>query len=201
MRNTPDVALTADRVYVRVDGSDQYVGGTSCAAPLWAGFMALVNQQAVVSGKSPVGFINPAVYAIGSGAGYTSAFHDIIKGNNTNSSSPTKFQAESGYDLCTGWGTPAGQGLINALVNPDALSITPLAGFSSSGGAGGPFTITSQSLILTNAGTNSLSWSLVNTSLWLNVSLTNGMLTPGRASATVTASLNSVASNLVVRPT
>src|SRR5208337_4622450 len=38
MRNTPDVALTADNVDVRADGVDQAVGGTSCAAPLWAGF-------------------------------------------------------------------------------------------------------------------------------------------------------------------
>ena len=47
MRNMPDVALTAENVYVRADGVDYSVGGTSCAAPLWAGFTALINQQAV----------------------------------------------------------------------------------------------------------------------------------------------------------
>jgi hypothetical protein len=198
MRNTPDVALTADQVYVRADGSDNNVGGTSCAAPLWAGFTALVNQQAAASGRPPVGFINPAVYVIGLGSGYTSAFHDITTGDNTSPSSPTRFYAVPGYDLATGWGTPSGQSLINALANPDALSITPLDGFSSSGGVGGPFTITSQSLSLTNTGTNSFSWSLVNTSLWLNVSPSGGTLTPSGASTTVTASLNAVASNLVV---
>ncbi|MCE0485230.1 MAG: S53 family serine peptidase [Methylacidiphilales bacterium] len=41
MRNVPDVALTAENVYVRADGVDYSVGGTSCAAPLWAGFTAL----------------------------------------------------------------------------------------------------------------------------------------------------------------
>ena len=46
MRNTPDVALTADGVDVRSGGGDVTVGGTSCAAPLWAGFTALINQQA-----------------------------------------------------------------------------------------------------------------------------------------------------------
>jgi uncharacterized delta-60 repeat protein len=198
MRNTPDVALTSENVYVRANGTNYNVGGTSCAAPLWAGFTALINQQAVASGKPTVGFINPAVSALGATRTYTTAFHDITTGNNTSSSSPTKFYAVSGYDLCTGWGTPSGQSLINALANPDALSIIPLDGFYSSGGAGGPFTITSQSLSLTNTGTNSLSWSLVNTSLWLNVSPSGGTLTPGGASATVTASLNSVASNLVV---
>ena len=46
-RNIPDVALTADNVTAyHADGSIDVFGGTSCAAPLWAGFMALVNQQA-----------------------------------------------------------------------------------------------------------------------------------------------------------
>src|SRR5208337_4625672 len=62
MRNIPDVALTADGVYVIYDQTNGSFGGTSCAAPLWAGFMALVNQQADVNGQPPVGFINPAVY-------------------------------------------------------------------------------------------------------------------------------------------
>ena len=51
---------------------------------------------------------------------------------------------------------------------------------------------------MTNAGTNSLTWTLVNTSLWLNASPGGGTLTPGGAATTVTASLNSAASNLVV---
>ncbi len=109
MRNIPDVALTADNVYVRADGEDYNVGGTSCAAPLWAGFTALVNQQAVGSGRPVVGFINPAVDVIGHAATYTTAFHDITTGNNTSSSSPSRYYAVAGYDLCTGWGTPAGR--------------------------------------------------------------------------------------------
>src|ERR1035441_3539104 len=54
MRNIPDVALTAENVYVRANGGTHIVGGTSCAAPLWAGFMALVNQQAATQGAPPV---------------------------------------------------------------------------------------------------------------------------------------------------
>jgi hypothetical protein len=198
MRNVPDVALTADNVYVRADGYDYNVGGTSCAAPLWAGFTALVNQQAVGTGKATVGFINPVVYAIGASPNYPSAFHDISTGNNTWSGSPNQFYAMAGYDLCTGWGTPAGQSLINALASLEALIITPASGFSSIGGAGGPFTVTAQSLTLTNAGTNILTWSLSDTSAWLNASPGGGMLTPGGPAATVTVSLNSTASNLVV---
>jgi subtilase family serine protease len=113
MRNVPDVALTASGVYAIANKGTNAgpVGGTSCAAPLWAGFMALVNQQAAAVGKPPPGFINPAIYAIGS-----SPFHDITTGNNTNAASPGKFFAVAGYDLCTGWGTPNGSSLINALV-------------------------------------------------------------------------------------
>ncbi len=115
-RNIPDVAMTGDNVYVRYgNGGSGTFGGTSCATPLWAAFIALVNQQAVAAGKATVGFINPAIYAIGKGASYTSDFHDITTGNNTSSSSPSQFYAVAGYDLCTGWGTPAGASLINAL--------------------------------------------------------------------------------------
>jgi len=117
MRNIPDVALTADNVYVLYGGGQQGLfGGTSCATPLWAGFMALVNQQAATSGKPALGFINPSIYAIAAGGSYTSCLHDITTGNNTWSGSPGKFFAVTGYDLCTGWGTPVGTSLINALV-------------------------------------------------------------------------------------
>ena len=116
MRNTPDVALTADNIMVVYNnGTSGVVGGTSAAAPLWAGFMALVNQQALAGGQANVGFLNPALYSLAKGAAFTSGFHDITTGNNTNSSSPTKFFSATGYDLCTGWGTPTGQFLINAL--------------------------------------------------------------------------------------
>ena len=133
-RNIPDVAMTADNVYVAYgNGSSATFGGTSCAAPLWAALVSLMNQQAASTGASMVGFINPAIYAIGKGTWSSSSFHDITTGNNTSSSSPDNYYAVTGYDLCTGWGTPAGQSLINAVVPPDALGITPSAGFTSVG--------------------------------------------------------------------
>ncbi len=116
LRNVPDVALTGDNVYIIYqNGQSQTDGGTSCAAPLWAGFTALVNQQAALNALPSVGFINPAIYAIGSGATYTAAFHDTTTGNNFSGSSPAKFSAVPGYDLCTGLGTPNGAALIDAL--------------------------------------------------------------------------------------
>jgi uncharacterized repeat protein (TIGR01451 family) len=123
MRNTPDVAMTAENVYVRANGVDQTVGGTSCAAPLWAGFAALINQQAAKFGKPSIGFVNPVMYAMGARSNYSAVFHDITTGDNTSSSSPTSFYAEPGYDLCTGWGTPAGQTLINQFVPPIVVTL------------------------------------------------------------------------------
>jgi subtilase family serine protease len=126
-RNVPDVALTADHVFVAYNnGATAWFGGTSCAAPLWAGFTALVNQQAAANGLGPVGFLNPALYAIGTGTSYTVCFHDVTTGNNEWSHSKTKYTAVTGYDLCTGWGTPNGTNLINALVGtPASLLVTP----------------------------------------------------------------------------
>jgi len=195
-RNIPDVALTADNVFVYdTNGTNDDLGGTSCAAPLWAGFIALVNQQAVASGRAVVGFINPAIYAIATGSNYASCFYDTTNGNNFWSSSPKLFSATNGYDLCTGLGTPAGANLINALMPVDPLGITPLAG-RASGFAGGPFTVTSGNFVLTNISTASLSWSLVNTSAWLAVSASSGTLA-ANAQTSITPRFNLATSNLV----
>jgi uncharacterized repeat protein (TIGR01451 family) len=128
-RNMPDVAMTADDVLVIADGGVFYtgVGGTSVAAPLWAGFTALVNQQATDSGRASVGFINPALYTIAAGTNYAACFHDITTGNNRWSGSPNLFNAVPGYDLCTGLGTPNGTNLINAMVNTTVVGPTHLS--------------------------------------------------------------------------
>ncbi|MGD1086320.1 MAG: S53 family peptidase [Verrucomicrobiota bacterium] len=118
MRNTPDVAANADNCYIYSDDGQPSGGwgGTSCAAPLWAGFTALLNQQAAARGAAPVGFLNPALYALASGSNYTNYFHDITSGNDTWRRSPSQFYAAPGYDLCCGLGTMNGTNLINALV-------------------------------------------------------------------------------------
>jgi hypothetical protein len=81
------------------------------AAPRWAGFLALANEQA---NGLPIGFLNPTIYHIGLGANYGSELHDITSGSNNNGLGET-YNAVAGYDLVTGWGSPNGQGLINAL--------------------------------------------------------------------------------------
>ena len=118
MRNIPDVALTADNIYVVIDGfPNADIGGTSAAAPLWAAFMALVNQQTVAKGNSPAGFINPTIYSLAQTASYTNIFHDIVTGNNTNLVNSNLYYAVPGYDLATGLGTPNGSNFITAFVN------------------------------------------------------------------------------------
>ncbi len=198
-RNIPDVALTAINISVVFTShgisTNTGVGGTSCAAPLWAAFTALVNQQAAARGKQPVGFLNPAIYAIGQGANYTTDFHDITTGNNFSPSSPTSFAATAGYDLCTGWGSPNGINLINALM-PDDLNISPLLGFSATGSVGGPFSPTSLNITLTNTGAAPLNWSLASSATWLSASPSSGSLTPGGPATTVTVSLTPNATTL-----
>jgi subtilase family serine protease len=111
MRNIPDLALTAaiQMYLIQSNGQAVVVGGTSAAAPLWSGFVALANQQAAANARPRIGFLNPLVYGIGKGSNYSADLNDIRSGNNDG------FSAVSGYDLATGWGSPAGQHLINDL--------------------------------------------------------------------------------------
>jgi len=111
LRNVPDVAASANTdMYICADGScGGGWGGTSFASPIWAGFVALANQQAIANGQAVVGFINPAIYALGRTGNYGTGFHDITKGKSG------KFSCTVSYDLVTGLGSPTGQGLIDLL--------------------------------------------------------------------------------------
>jgi subtilase family serine protease len=111
LRNIPDVSAEANtNQYSCYDGGCYGGnGGTSYAAPQWAGLTALANQQAVADGKKILGFLNPAIYEIGVGANFDADFHDITSGSNG------QFSAVKGFDLVTGWGSPNGPDLIDAL--------------------------------------------------------------------------------------
>jgi len=126
MRNIPDVVMVAYSICVYNPDGWVTVSGTSLSAPLWAGFAALVNQYALANGGSPLGFPNPAIYGAGRSLAHDSSFHDITTGNNANPpSNPSLFLAWSGYDLCTGWGSPIGMATIQALAVPMAFSCNP----------------------------------------------------------------------------
>jgi kumamolisin len=112
-RGVPDVSGDADPntgYTIRVDGQTAVIGGTSAVAPLWAGLVAVANQQL----GTQVGFIQPAIYA----AKAASAFNDITEGNNG------AFSAGPGWDACTGLGSPKASSLI-PLLAPAGTPPTP----------------------------------------------------------------------------
>jgi subtilase family serine protease len=103
-RNGPDVSANANfTFYTCADQTsclaNEY-GGTSFAAPMWAGFIALANQQAAANGKSNVGFLDPTIYPQNVTSTYATDFHDITSGKSGS------YSAVTGYDLVTGWGSP-----------------------------------------------------------------------------------------------
>ncbi len=114
LRNIPDVSSesNASQYVCALGQCRDFGGGTSYAAPLWASLIALANEQAATNGDATVGFFNPEVYDIGTGSSFTTDFHDITSGNNG------EYSAVKGYDLVTGWGSPKGVNLINALAPP-----------------------------------------------------------------------------------
>jgi kumamolisin len=127
-RHVPDVALNADLYNspyaLYVAGSWYGAGGTSAGSPLWAALTTMVNQKRQANGDSPAGFINADLYLLGSGPNYLAFYNDITVGDNG------YYQAGTGYDLSTGWGSFQGRAMIDGLVNPNqtpALVITSSA--------------------------------------------------------------------------
>src|SRR2546428_369438 len=88
------------------------VGGTSAGSPQWAGITALVNQARANAGKSPIGDLNPALYAIYHSARYATDFHDITVGNDQLVGSSVGFSSGTGYDVASGVGSPVVDQLI-----------------------------------------------------------------------------------------
>jgi subtilase family serine protease len=124
MRGVPDVAgdggPSTDMAFVFAAPGGAYAllpeGGTSAAAPFWAGLIALADQEA----GHPLGLVNPAIYRIARGPLYHKAFHDITTGNNTvvvNGVTITGYRAGPGWDPVTGWGAPDAQVLIPLLAH------------------------------------------------------------------------------------
>ncbi len=121
-------------------GNLDVVGGTSVSTPAFAGILALLEQKL----QTQVGLANPTIYALANSTFYTSVFHDITEGNNDSpctigtpdcttvtdlcdSQSNTGkgcigFNATTGYDLTTGWGSLDVSNFVN-----DWPLVTPLA--------------------------------------------------------------------------
>ncbi len=129
-RNVPDVALNADPSSSPYsiciggtcnNGNATLIGGTSCAAPLWAALTARINQLRTSEGLSPLGFASPSIYTLASGVSYSVIFNDITSGNNG------FYNAGTGYDNASGWGSFKGNALIEALAPlPAPQNVSPI---------------------------------------------------------------------------
>jgi subtilase family serine protease len=119
-RGVPDVAANADSATAMAldisGGGLLPASGTSAAAPLWAGVIALADQEA----GQHLGFVNPAIYAIARSPAYHQAFHDVVTGDNSvlwPTGVFTGYTAGPGWDPVTGWGSPNAQYLVPLLAH------------------------------------------------------------------------------------
>ncbi|MFD8702231.1 protease pro-enzyme activation domain-containing protein [Kitasatospora sp. NPDC059648] len=113
MRTVPDVASNADPqsgFAIYSGGAWAVYGGTSAAAPLWAGYAAQFNQKAKAAGQPVLGEASPRLYAVANSSSYGSVFHDVTTGANQD------FSTKTGYDQVTGWGSPVADALTTALL-------------------------------------------------------------------------------------
>jgi len=157
-RDVPDVSLAASNghdPYIIVFGREAYaVGGTSAAAPSFAGMIALLNQYLVqnqIQTKPGVGNINPKLYAMASG-GTSGVFHDVTTGDNVVPcqvgttdcvSGRLGYTAGAGYDLATGLGSVDAYNLIAAWGGvPVASTTTTLTASPATISAGGSTVLT-----------------------------------------------------------
>jgi kumamolisin len=191
LRNGPDVSANANFTYYTCADQEACLaneyGGTSFAAPIWAAYTALVNQQLASITQPPVGFLNPTIYAQNVTSIYDTDFHDITSGTSGS------YSAVTGYDLVTGWGSPNGVALINALA---PIATSPTFAFSASPssvsmvqGSSGTSTITSTELDGFDSAV-ALSASGQPTGVTVRFS-TNPIAAPGTGTSTVTLTVAS----------
>ena len=129
-RGVPDVAANASPnsgYPLTVNGFSAVGNGTSASAPLWAGYIAVLN--AALGGN--VGFINPVLYRLGS-----YAFRDILGSPgpaNNGLDGVSGYPADKGWDACTGWGSPSGTAMLAALQNLDGIVMRRCGDFDGDG--------------------------------------------------------------------
>jgi len=121
-RGLPDVAFPADVNYLLYESNDpstidvskwphwNLIGGTSASSPCWAGILAIADQMSTQAGGGPLGYVQPGLYSL-----QGKDFHDITQGDN-NYQHVAGYQAGTGFDLVTGWGTPMSDQLVPALI-------------------------------------------------------------------------------------
>lgn len=189
MRTVPDVASEADPntgFATYTGGSWVLAGGTSAAAPTWAGFALLYNQKALAAGRPKLGFANPALYQIGSGSGRASAFHDVTSGSNG------AYTAGIGYDNVTGWGSPIGDGLATALFAATTANTVAVTG------PGNQSTVVGATVSLaikaTDSGSSTLTYAATGLPAGLSINATTGVIS-GKPTATGTSTVTVTATD------
>ncbi len=206
-RDVPDVALAAsdahDPYVVITEGSTIAVGGTSAAAPSFAGMIALLNQYLVqnkVQTKSGLGNINPKLYTMAAG-GASGVFHDVTMGNNIVPclaktadcvGGQFGYTAGVGYDLVTGLGSVDAYNLVTTWgglpVTPTATAVTVTPNVVSAGGSA-VATATVKAASGTTTPSGPVSFTLGTTSL--------GTATLSGSGGTATASIKVFGSQLL----
>lgn len=133
LRNGPDISANANFTFYTCSNQTTCLansyGGTSFAAPMWAGYIALANQQLAANGQPAIGSLNSTIYSQNTNAStYAADFHDVSSGTSGS------YSAVAGYDLVTGWGSP-NSGLMAALTGGSTTTQTPAFTISSPGSA------------------------------------------------------------------
>jgi hypothetical protein len=116
-RELPDVSAASDEftgaitIFSAQFGGWTTIGGTSSAAPMWAGMLADVNASPTCKSNpataSGVGFVSPLLYSVAANpTAYKASFNDITQGNNDAFGDANLFQSGTGYDMASGLGTP-----------------------------------------------------------------------------------------------
>ena len=214
-RDVPDVAANSQfSFYVCADQSglsgctENEYGGTSFAAPMWAGYTALANEQAATYNDPPAGFFAPFIYALSESDNNVN-FHDI-----TNNGGASTFPCVAGYNMCAGWGSPNGAAVINALAptsadftlsaNPSTVAvtqgsqgtttvtITPQDGFTGS--------VTFSALNLPSGVTAGFSPNPTNTSSTLTLTVSDST-TPGNYQVTIQGTSGSLTNTTLLELT
>ena len=191
-RMVPDVALVADYMHgglsILNNGSWNSGGGTSLSSPLWAGYVALLDQKN--SGKS-LGQLNATLYKLAAGSNYSSYFHDITSGDNGT------YSAGTGYDMCTGLGSFKGDALADALVGGTTpppstdfgVSVSPSSGSVTAGA-------TATATVSVSAGTappSSVSLTASGAPSGVTVSFDSSSVVPGKSATATFATTTSAA--------
>ena len=191
-REVPDVSASADEDHGYVeyyDGSWTSVGGTSGAAPTWAGWTALADASSYCN-STAIGFANPVLYEAAA-SNYSGNFDDITSGNNDYGGT-TKYPAGTGYDMASGLGTPIGAALAKAVCGGGSTTNTVTVNNPGNQTSTVGTAVSLQMTATDSASGQSFTWSATGLPAGLSINSSNGLIsgtptTTGSSSVTVTA--------------